>query len=919
MSLSQMFVRLLLIVLFAPLAGAQATRPVITRPAAPVDGWKSAVDPADLKGKPRLDLKLTTPIKNGVKSLVPSRPSPFIAIIDENVFGPSSWSLLNLNTGGVTPAFAAKLKLEGPMLSPDGQYLAGRMRAEGGQPSALEIWSMKQGKQLHRLLSGDTNWPPVPLGFAAGDQIVSVTHVQFKPKLQAWDLKTGNRVWEVDLPKMIETKNSALSPGGKFIAIVHENKLGLIETAKGETVAKLDLPEAAEKAPFGSQPKGVAFSPDGLELAAYCDHGGSARLLIWDLASGQVIADHLAEAAKDDRRNRAETKFEYFGDLHFLRYSENVIDRDSAKVVYAIPQSKKGRQDDLIMAIGDDRVLTISEKDQNKAWINIAMLPKADIEKSVAVVRTGGKASDANLPPLTKGDLSAVRVALDAGAPATWSLKVDAAKVLPAGGGAIALRPQHPASGDDVAIKTIAFSGAMGNQIAAGYHVNSKGVIKSVIDRISLAGGIAAGSFEFPNSVDLLDLSADGKTMLVKTGEDRLDLYSLATGAAKHVLGLRPYDGDKNGAAIKFAAIISPEQFLTVSQSGRLILWNVQGAKAVYEMATQRDGFAISPNRAQFAFVNGSGVTIIDTANGQVLASLVGPQSSIWTVELAFHPDGSRLAYFLHFPYPRLLAFDLSTGQTLADCALPKDVHPGGIYWADSTNILVGGSLVSLEQKTVVWRYQRDPFSPIFKGSPDNRWAFVSAANNQPPALLQVAIPHNEAKQAAAALKPAENIVVRPGTKVSIQVSVTGDADFPKKVTDALAQHAKDAGWVVADNADVHLVATTTAKAGKTMDYNVIGGNPARQTVTIPSYDCKLEINKDGQSLWEAYSAAGGMAPSFASNLKQGQTVQDLVDSINLNPGGGFYMGVTFPSLIAKPLEKVGASKITLKGIVPAQ
>lgn len=917
MKLPRFLFAILMVGLFSNSLWGQGAPETISRPDKTVEGWKSAVDPAEVNGKPPMALKLTAPIKHGVRSVAPSRPSSFVAICDDNVFGVKSWSILNLSTGGITPAFADKTKLEEAMLSPDGQFLAGKVGAVGVQPAALVVWTTRPGKEVQRFLSGEKNSAPKAVGFAAGGQILTATDVGFKVHLQAYDLKSGNKNWEIELPKMVEHKNSAISPGGKYLALVLEKSLMLIETGKGETIDKMDLPEAPEKAVFGSHPEGVAFSPDGLELAAYCEHGGKGRLIIWDLATGQVMADHVAEQAKDDRWAKAEAKLEYFGDPHFLRFSNHVLDRETGKVVYTIPQSKKGRNDDLIKAVGQSSVLVISEKEQDKAFISVTMLPKAEIEKSLAVVRTGGKASDANLPPLTKADYSGVRTALDAGAPGAWGLKVDAAAKAPAAAGAIALRAQHSPGGEDQSIKTIAFSGAPANQIAAGYEVNAKGTMKTVIDRIGLAGGIAAGRFEFPEKSELMDLSADGKMLLVKTSEERIDLYSIAAGAAKPVLGLRPYDGDKDGAGIKFAAVLSPEQLLTVSNAGRLVVWNVAGAKAIYEMRTQRDGFALSPSRAQFAFANGKGVTVIDAASGGVLGTLAGPMT-VFAGQVVFSADGSRLAYFSSYPYPRLVAYDLSSGKTLADAGLPKEAGNGQVFWTDASHLLVAGCLFDVERKCVIWRYAHDVFMPHLIGAPQSGWAFVRGEGNQPSALLAVALPHAEAKAAEAALKPGENIAVGPGTKVSVQVSITGDAAFQTKVADALKKHVADAGWVVADNADVHLTATTTAKQGRTMQYHVIGGNPASQTVTIPAYDCKLEITQGGQTIWEAATPAGNMAPSF-TNLKKGQTVQDLVNEINANPGGGFYESVTFPATIARPLEKVGVSKITLKGVVAGQ
>jgi hypothetical protein len=381
----------------APLAFAQATSPAINRPTAPVDGWTSAVDAGDAKAKPRLDLRLTLPIKHQTRCVLPDRPSPFVAICDANAFGPKQWSLLNLNTGAITPAFAAKMNLDDPSLSPDAQYLATKARGEKGQPSACEIYAVKGGKQLYRLTSGDDHWPPVPIGFTLPDQLVSFTNVKFKPALQAWDLKTGNKLWETPLDKGIEPRTAAVSPGGKFVAFIAERKLTILDAATGQPLDSVDLPQGEERNP---KPRGLAFSPDGLELAAYCEAGhAKSRLLIWDLATGVVMTDQTAEAPKDDRWARGDNrKFEYFADPRLLRFSNWVIDRESGKAIYAIPPSKQGRPDDLMMALGNDRVLLVSEKEQDKAFVTVAALPKAELDKSLAVVRTGGRSTDANLP-----------------------------------------------------------------------------------------------------------------------------------------------------------------------------------------------------------------------------------------------------------------------------------------------------------------------------------------------------------------------------------------------------------------------------------------------------------------------------------------------------------------------------------------
>src|SRR5436190_4713775 len=103
---------LLAVALVAHTAAGQTSKPAIVRPTAAVEGWKPATDPVELKTKPRLDIRLTIPIKHQMRAVGSNRPSTFVAICDDNAFGPKQWSLLNLATGGLTPAFADKMKLD---------------------------------------------------------------------------------------------------------------------------------------------------------------------------------------------------------------------------------------------------------------------------------------------------------------------------------------------------------------------------------------------------------------------------------------------------------------------------------------------------------------------------------------------------------------------------------------------------------------------------------------------------------------------------------------------------------------------------------------------------------------------------------------------------------------------------------------
>lgn len=899
---------------------AQTTAPARQRPKDVVAGWKASADPAELKGKPRFDISASAPIKRGVKVVVSNRPSHHVLLVDDDHFNAKVCSLLNLATGGITPAFTQKFSLEEALLSADGQMLATKARGERGAGPTLDLIATKGGNVIQKIASEDKFNAPQPVGITA-DRVITFINTGFKPRFVAYDIKGGAKAWESEPVKGMEGKFTAISPGGKFVAGIGEGRLVIVETAKGETVAAVNLPEPAEKAPFGSKPKGMAFSADGAELAAFCEHGmGKSRLLIWDMATGQVMTDQVAEMPKDDRWARHDAvKLEFFADGNLLRFSNNVIDRESGKAIWTIPGSRNGKADELLMALGNDRVLLVSEKDKDRAWVSVAALPKDQIAKAMTVVRTGGKASDAALPPLSKGDWGGAKAMLDAAPPQAWNIKADAGGPAYSNPSAIALR-RDSGPGKELTAKTVIFSGRPGNQVAVAYHSNKGDEKKTIVERLAVGTGSAAGSVEFPAHAELMDLSADGKVIVLRTAEERLDVYTFAP-AAKHVVGFRPYEEDKDAKQVKFAAMVGADQLVTVSRTGRLALWQLGAApKAVYEIAAKSEGFSLSPGRKQLAWASGSGFTLIDVLTGQILAGVVGNDTS--NQHLAFSPDGSKLANFSSGPFPFLAAWDLVGGKPLGETAVQKSAWPGPVTWAGPDHLLVHDLLVNLDKKVVVWRYPREPFAPVVKGAAEPfHWAWVPPAfnTNQPPALVAVTLPHDEAKKASAQLAGGANLVVKPGMKVSVEVNVVGDDAFRQKVTDTLKKRVSDAGLVVADDQPVRLVATTSEKESRTVEYRIIrfgGGGPGQESATIPSYECKLELVADGQVVWDVSTPAGGYAPSFTGQLKEGESVQDLVNRQNANPGSGFYMGVPIPGTVAKPAENLGTSRITLKGVV---
>ncbi len=192
------------------------------------------------------------------------------------------------------------------LFSPDGKLLASR-----GADQTIRLWSIPDGKELHRL-PGDRL-----LGFSPNGKTILLGEPTLNnPSTQLWDTETGKEIWvhpglwdqaafsrdgneiryvyrgtidniraadkqPVGKSTLAPPATKALSRDGGLLACtssLNSNQLRLTDAATGRVVREL--------AGNSDVPVHVAFSTDGLTVAAA---GRDNRIHVWEVATGKLM------------------------------------------------------------------------------------------------------------------------------------------------------------------------------------------------------------------------------------------------------------------------------------------------------------------------------------------------------------------------------------------------------------------------------------------------------------------------------------------------------------------------------------------------------------------------------------------------------------------------------------------------------
>jgi hypothetical protein len=340
----------------------------------------------------RLAIPGQPPLRHSPTSLVlAAPPSPYAAVTllpDAGEIQPAVevWNLAARDRAGHLK-LPPERELAHPVLSQDGGYYAGHWYDPAARASRVEIWSIASGARAHSIdvpAAGPVD-APIALGFPYEDQVLVLGE-----RLQVWDLKTRQPVREVPLPHARTGDTlAAASATLKLVAVADARSLTLIDLARQKPLGTAAIPDAVVAHPRKRLSlRGVAFSPDGRELAlAFDNRASTRRVAVYDVATGSMKA-LLSPAAPVRPGGPA---FDWLADGRgFLLGGGVLLDRDTGRQVGQVYGNVPGEGLGGVLAglVDDARALLVWDRypaglvlrtapvaREQPAWIQVDLRP----------------------------------------------------------------------------------------------------------------------------------------------------------------------------------------------------------------------------------------------------------------------------------------------------------------------------------------------------------------------------------------------------------------------------------------------------------------------------------------------------------------------------------------------------------------
>lgn len=162
------------------------------------------------------------------------------------------------------------------------------------------------------------------LHFAGEDRLLASCG---RDMVRVWSPVDGKLLKEFEVERF-EENEGAISPDGRYLAAIDVRSAGVFDVRTGRKVARLETPAGTSSMPYHFC-SGIAFSPDGSELAALLHE---RRLVVWS-SHGRVVINEVLEGDPNAMRRTAGIRWLADGSGWFLAGTDIVL-RDSMMVVW---------------------------------------------------------------------------------------------------------------------------------------------------------------------------------------------------------------------------------------------------------------------------------------------------------------------------------------------------------------------------------------------------------------------------------------------------------------------------------------------------------------------------------------------------------------------------------------------------------
>jgi hypothetical protein len=393
--------------------------------------------------------------------------------------------------------------------------------------------------------------------------------------------------------------------------------------------------------------------------------------------------------------------------------------------------------------------------------------------------------------------------------------------------------------------------------------------------------------------------------------QDRLELWQLGPKGITRGTSWIPYDdlkGDQRD--IRWAEFLSTSRVATISNSGKLAVWETASARPIYYLDVQAGSTpAVSPDRKYITFSTGKDVGVLDVEAAQVVAIQSMPQVN-WPV-LIFSPSGKRLGCAA---FDRLYVWDFASGTLYREVPYLGVAVNGQALFPSDDHVLLGKTvLIDLENQVKLWTYQG---AELVKRLGGLCWFVPNTAPQQAGALVPSPIPQPGVKEALArAMADPNFFVLKPGTTVKLNVDGLPDAAEREKAAAALRSRLEANGFMVGPEGTIELVAATEVGKEREVAYRTLGrGFRNIQTFKVREHIARVKFVYQGKTAWEAST----LNIPFFARLKAGETMEEHLRAQE-KPNYAYFSRVELPKLLTRPTAEgvtaLGSAQVTTSGV----
>ena len=286
------------------------------------------------------------------------------------------------------------------IVSADGKWFAAADKSPNQTETGVIVWSTETGKRVLEVPAMKDEYADL-IQFA-GEKYLLVGG-RHDRKISAWDVTTGQVIKVLQTPdRRVESDKIRFSPNGRFFATASTNGIAVTDVPTGKVVGGMAMPPARPAA-LGVDPtarpswafvtawlRGMAFSPDGTEFAAFSTHP-VPRLMVWDL-KGQLIIDDPIPGAERVGRGQV---FQWLPDKSGWLIDGKLYDRETRRVVLTakVPFASQVQPH----LLGQDQLVGVFGADENLQTVPIPW----DKIKAATEAMKNGSAFVSPLDPVT--------------------------------------------------------------------------------------------------------------------------------------------------------------------------------------------------------------------------------------------------------------------------------------------------------------------------------------------------------------------------------------------------------------------------------------------------------------------------------------------------------------------------------------